>query len=529
MSKPRIAVFTGPMPTIANTTPLVTGARSLRPQRLAAPVKVLVEAFSAHPLEAQAAHLYGPPDGWLDADGRLVAEEPAAGGTPVYEVELNPDDGLFLLPYVARRADGRPWASSAEPAAAADTRQTFLPDARRLYEEIERFEVGGDGRPVALSALADFDFLRAAPGGGYPRDGERLGVDYFPYEPPHLVREPDLAALARITDQVQEAAATGRYAGLQWLESSATVEETLYWLNLVIDTTVPIVGHAAQRSHRAIGHDGAKNILDGVRFILSGVWADDGGRDRLGAVLIVDEMVLASREVAKIDARPGGYVAVGGHGGVVADLGAHWGPRLTYVPERRHTATSELRLPLLPSEVDAVEGDLATCVRRTRLATKDAGGRLVGPAMPRVSLVPFGHFAETELGPDEQAAPDAGVIGQVERALARGGLAGLVVEGMVPYGSTDPAVDRALRIATCAGIPVVRVGRGHPGGMVFRRDPWAIAGDNLTANKARMLLTAALLRLGALPPARDPLAPTDAECTAIRARLRDFQDIFDTH
>ncbi|GAA3652473.1 asparaginase domain-containing protein [Nocardioides ginsengisoli] len=516
------------MPTIANTPPLVTDAGALRPQRLAAPVKVLVEAFSAHPLEAQAAHLYGPPDGWLDGDGRLVAEEPPGGGTPVFEVELKPDDGLFLLPYAARRADGRPWEAATEPAAAADTRQTFLPDARRLYEEIERFEVGGDGRPVALSELADFDFLRAAPGGGYPREGERLGVDYFPYEPPHLVREPDLAALARITDQVQEAAASGRYAGLQWLESSATVEETLYWLNLVIDTTVPIVGHAAQRSHRAIGDDGAKNILDGVRFIRSGVWADADGRDRLGAVLIVDEMVLASREVAKVDARPGGYVAVGGHGGVVADLGAHWGPRVTYVPERRHTAMSALRLPELPGEVDGVQGDLSG-VRRTRVAVKDADGRLVGAAMPRVSIVPFGHYAEEAIGPDAQAVPDAGVLGQVERALARGGLAGLVVEGMVPYGSTDPGIDRALRIAVCAGIPVVRVGRGHPGGMVFRRDPWAIAGDNLTANKARMLLTAALLRLGALPPARDPVAPTEAECAAIRARLNAFQDVFDTH
>jgi hypothetical protein len=482
---------------------------------------VLVEAFSAHPLEAQAAHLYGPPDGWLDGEGRLLEEEPAGGGTPVFEVELDPDDGLFLLPYAARRADGRPWEPVTEPASAADTRQTFLPDACRLYEEIERFEVGGDGRPVALSELADFDFLRAAPGGGYPADGERLGVDYFPYEPPHLVREPDLAALARITDQVQDAAASGRYAGLQWLESSATVEETLYWLNLVVDTTVPIVGHASQRSHRAIGDDGAKNIVDGVRFILSGVWADAGGRDRLGAVLVVDEMVLASREVAKIDARPGGYVAVGGHGGVVADLGAHWGPRVTFVPERRHTSTSALRLPELPSEVLGLGG--------ARLATKDADGRLVGAAMPRVSIVPFGHYADEAVGPDAEAVPDAGVLGQVERALARGGLAGLVVEGMVPYGSTDPGVDRALRIALCSGIPVVRVGRGHPGGMVFRRDPWSIAGDNLTANKARMLLAAALLKLGALPPARDPLAPTETECASIRARMRDFQDLFDTH
>ncbi|MBO9523746.1 MAG: asparaginase [Nocardioidaceae bacterium] len=522
MSRPRIAVFTGPMPTIANTPPLLTGARSLRPQRLAAPVTVLVEAYSAHPLEEQAAHLYGPPDAWLE------------DGTPVLRVELRPEDGLFLLPYAARRADGSPWDGTVEAASPEDTRQTFLPDARRLYEEIERFEVGGDGRPVALSELADFDFFRAAPGGGYPRgvpgdvEPERLGVDYFPYEPPHLVREPDLAALARITNQVQAAASSGDYDGIQWLESSATVEETLYWLNLLVDTPVPVVGHAAQRSHRSLGQDGPKNIVDGLKYLRSGVWRDGDGRDRVGAVLIVDEMVLASREVAKTDARPGGYVTVGGHGGVVADLGAHWAPRLTFVPDRRHTWCSEVRLTALPEKVDGVAGSLAGGVRAVPVPVRDADG-LRGAAMPRVALVSFGHYADVAVGPGEQAAPRPDLVWQVDRLLEHGGLAGFVVEGMAPYGSTDPGTDAAMRLATFAGMPVVRVGRGHPGGMVFRRAPWAIAGDNLTATKARMLLTAALLRYGALPPARDPSAPTEAERAAVRERLDAYQHLVDTH
>ena len=38
---------------------------ALRPQRLAAPVTVYVEQFSAHPLERDAAELYGPPDGYI--------------------------------------------------------------------------------------------------------------------------------------------------------------------------------------------------------------------------------------------------------------------------------------------------------------------------------------------------------------------------------------------------------------------------------------------------------------------------------
>lgn len=81
-SPARIAVFAGPTATILNSPPLVTSnlARkirglplrtdprgaplrydALRPQRLAKPVTVYVEQFSAHPLEREAAALYGPP------------------------------------------------------------------------------------------------------------------------------------------------------------------------------------------------------------------------------------------------------------------------------------------------------------------------------------------------------------------------------------------------------------------------------------------------------------------------------------
>src|SRR4029450_6107666 len=89
-NKTRIAHLSGPTATIQNTPPLVTSNKArarlglplltggdgtphrhdaLRPQRLAAPAKVYVEQFSAHPLESDAAELYGPPDGYVGADG----------------------------------------------------------------------------------------------------------------------------------------------------------------------------------------------------------------------------------------------------------------------------------------------------------------------------------------------------------------------------------------------------------------------------------------------------------------------------
>src|ERR1700674_3144755 len=162
--KTRIAHLAGPTATIQNSPPLVTSNKArqkyglpvrknsdgsdarfdaLRAQRLAKPAVVYVEQFSAHPLEADAAELYGPPDGYLDAQGNFHKERQSAGDKPVYEVELAPDDGLYPLPYMARQADGRAWDDDGaqEIAAAEQSRQPFFPDGSRPVEEVDRLSV----------------------------------------------------------------------------------------------------------------------------------------------------------------------------------------------------------------------------------------------------------------------------------------------------------------------------------------------------------------------------------------------------
>lgn len=554
----RIAVFSGPTATIGNSPDLVTSAKArqryglpplatldggtprfdlVRPQRLAAPVTVLVEAYTAHPLESDARALYAPPDGWLDADGTLHATE-TPGAKPVYEVELHPEDGLYQLPYMARQADGSAWeaASSSPLAPAALSRQTFYPDAERLYEEIERFGLEDHGHPIGLSTRATFDFFRPAPSGGYTgeqdgRAAESLGEDFFAYYPYHLHREPDLRALARATTMVQRVLSAGDYVGAQWLEGSPTTEETVYWLGLLIDTTVPIVGHTAQRRHQTLSADGARNIVDGVKFLLSEAALDERGRNRLGAVLIVDELVYSAREVAKVDARPGGYEATGGHGGVVADMGGYGPPRVTYIPNYRHTHRSELRLPLLPPRVTGVAEEGDGGIRTVEVSVKDDAGALNPQAMPVVTIVKYTRYVQTAVGAD--TAPDhttaVEVLARRAANLAGAPLSGFVCEGMSPFGGTDPATQAALSIATYSGMPVVRVGRGNTGGIAYRTDPTVIAGSNLTATKARMLLMAAMLKLGALPVAVDPEHPTPAERAATEAAVAAYQWIFDTH
>jgi hypothetical protein len=57
----------------------------------------------------------------------------------------------------------------------------------------------------------------------------------------------------------------------------------------------------------------------------------------------------------------------------------------------------------------------------------------------------------------------------------------------------------------------------------------AIAGNNLTATKARLLLSGCLLKFGSLPPAKDPRNPTPTEREATRLAVAAYQRIFDTH
>lgn len=563
--KPRIAVFSGPTATIQNTEPLVTSNKArekyglparrhgdgsamrfdvLRPQRLAAPVTIYVEQFSAHPLERDFAELYAPPDGYLDAAGTFHKQPTSPADKPVYEVVLQPEDGLYPLPYMARQANGSAWEmdGTEKNAPAALVRVPFFPDGSRLFEEIDRLGVSHHGVGCLLSAKAEFDFYRALPSGGYAKgrsnsersdigEGdiapEQRGVDYFPYRPGYLRKEPPMAALARVTNTVQQALASGKYLGAIWLEGSPFVEETTYWLNLLIDTAVPICGNSSQRPHGALANDGDRNIVDSVEYITSRIWADENGRDCVGAVAILDEIIFTSRDVQKADARPGGYVATGGHGGIIGRMGHPGAPQFSFKPVKRHTFNSAVNLHRLPGEVHGSRSEGAK-IGVIAVAVKNAGGDLLPGAIPKVTIVKHARYLPEDTSGD--ASSEVDILARIDKNLREAPLAGFVAEGSAPFGAMSNSVDAALKRATFSGMPVVKVGRGNAGGFVDpTRDPLAIAGSNLTATKARLLLMACLMKLGCLPPAADPAHPTAAETDATKAKLKEYQEIFDSH
>src|SRR6516225_1797548 len=518
--KPRIAHFAGPNATIQNSPPLVTSNKArakyglppianpdgtparfdvLRPQRLAAPVTVYVEQFSAHPLERDSCELYGPPDGYLDAQGHFHKEQ-QAGARPVYEIALAPEDGLYPLPYMARQADKAAWEEDcAAPGAPAErARQAFYPDGARIFEEIDRLAIGERGFGNLISSRVDVDFYRALPPAGYTKglaaaertdigegdiSPERRGRDFFSYKPYHLDSHEPRAGLSRITNVVQ-------------------------------------------RAHGQVSADGAKNNIDSIDYILSRVWADAQGHNRAGMVLIQEQQIFAARDVQKGDARPGGYVTTGGHGGIIGAVGYEGPPRLLYVPETRHTYLSDVNVSRLPTKVVGVRRN-AGGLAMMDVPIKDAAGNLLEGAIPKVVIVKDGTYDVD--GYEIDLAREVDLVARIEHNLEHAPLAGFVVEGLAPYGimTSLPRHQLMLR-AVHSGMPVARVGRGNNAGFTAPRDRF-IGGRNLTATKARLLLMACLMKFGSLPPAADPDHPTEAELAAIRSKVAAYQAVFETH
>ncbi len=530
-AKPRIAVFSGPNATIANSPPLVTSNKArmldermipgrydhLVPQILYEPVTVKIKKFSAHPLEKDSTEVYHD------------------DGKDYYEATLSPEDGPYLLPYMARRkVDGSEQGTPFEagdlenPELGFGGRQGFYPDASRIFLEINRTISGRsmDGEGSILDRKADYEFIRALPPGGYTKNGEVSGRDYFPYQPYPLSKSPRVRDLAKSANAVQTALKTGDYVGAIWLEGSPHVEETLYWLSLLVDTDLPITGNASQRAHGRLANDGDRNIVDSVDYILSGEGTG------LGAVGIQDQQIFAAREFKKADDRPGNYKATGGHGGILGTIKS--GVTIWYTPHYKHTSNSAVNFSQLHEEVEFITK--AADSETTVIRIKDEVGLLLGDCIPRVHIVKSAHYMQEDQ--DEIPEQEADIMAWIQRAQEDQNLAdeskpklhGLVLEGTSPYATGSRSQTKALQLAALNGMPVVRVGRSDPGGRVATNpSDLTIEGSNLDSTKARLLLIASMLKLGRLPKASDPKNPTRAERDRIIEKIEDFQEIFETH
>lgn len=253
----------------------------------------------------------------------------------------------------------------------------------------------------------------------------------------------DDATWLRLAARAQAALDDPALAGLVITHGTDTMEETAFFLNLVLRSDKPVVLVGAMRPATAISADGPMNLYNAVAVAAC---PDVRGR---GVLVVANDEIHFAREVAKTNTTQVGTFRATHRGlaGLVNSGRLH----LYAPPTRRHTAQSTFSTAGLT-------------------------------ALPRVDIV-YAH-----------AGMDRALIDAAVRAGARG----LVLAG-VGDGNLGAVALHAAADAARQGLAVVRSSRTG-GGVVERNieiDDDAlglIAADELNPQKARVLLLLALTR-----------------------------------
>ena len=290
----------------------------------------------------------------------------------------------------------------------------------------------------------------------YGRSGERLGVSQI------LERVPEICDYARIqTEQITQAK-SGNIGASGWLRLSkrineilqdaeqaagvvvfhgtSSMEETAYWLNLTVKSAKPVVLTGAMRPPSALSTDADNNLLRAV------ILARSEEARAMGVTIMMNDEIHAAREVTKRNSyrlETFGTRDLGMLGYLDSDLKAVF----YRAPKRRHTFQSEFDV-----------------------------GRLT--ELPRVDIV-YGY---------------EGADGLLVRALIDAKVPGIVLAGMGSGGVGDD-LTKTLAEARHDGAVVVvttRTGSGRVIRTARHVQDGFVAGDNLSPQKARILLQLAL-------------------------------------
>ncbi len=230
-------------------------------------------------------------------------------------------------------------------------------------------------------------------------------------------------------------------AGIVIGHGTATMEETAYFLSLTLQVDIPVVLVGSQRPASALSTDAGLNLVNALR-----VAASPEARG-MGALLVLNDEISAARDVQK-------------------------------------TSTTRLQTFRTPDfgALGHADGDTVAFYRRPLRRTYPGTEFDIRAldALPRVDIV----------------LSYVGADGTAVRAFAAAGAKGLISAGFAPGAPTEGERE-ALAEAVKQGITVVqstRVGSGR----LFRgrrmREAGFLIADNLTPQKARILLALALTR-----------------------------------
>jgi L-asparaginase len=252
-----------------------------------------------------------------------------------------------------------------------------------------------------------------------------------------------------LTAAVREALARPEVAGVIVSHGTDTLEETGWFLDLVVDSPKPIVLIGAQRNASEHDFDGPRNLLNAARICVS---PDARGK---GAMIALNGQINAAREATKVHTSAVETFRSGDFG----FLGVADNDRVVFyrAPTRRQHVPLEAR--------------------------KDAHGK---PApLPRVDIVPMFGGADGAL---VRAAVAAGAKGIVIQALGWGNVNVPMYEAIAETLKKGIPVVISTRVPTGRVLPVY----GFQGGGKTTKDLGAVFADDLSPQKARILLMLAL-------------------------------------
>jgi len=224
--------------------------------------------------------------------------------------------------------------------------------------------------------------------------------------------------------------------GLVITHGTDTLEETAYFLNLVIKTEKPVVLVGAMRPATALSSDGPMNLVNAIRVATSTQAVG------LGVLVVMNDEIYASRDVTKTNtSRLDTFGAL--DFGTVGTID-NGNPEIYYRPTRLHTIHTPFDVNFLSE-------------------------------LPRVDIV-LGYVGADEV---------------LVTALLGAGAKGIILAG-TGAGHISPPAERALREAYQAGTVIVRGSRTGTGRILPQAPQDFIAADNLSPQKARILLMLAL-------------------------------------
>lgn len=286
-----------------------------------------------------------------------------------------------------------------------------------------------------VPAISGEELVAATPGFS---DLAKIEVNNLSNVPSAQMDPPRWIALQKT---VREALARSEVAGVIVAHGTDTLEETCYFLDLTLLSDKPVVLIGAQRNASERDFDGPRNLLNAARICLS-----PDSRNK-GVMLVLNNQINAAREVTKTNTSDVETFKSGDFG----FLGTVDEDRIVFA-----------RAPL----------------RRQYVA-------LTAAELPRVDIV----------------ATYGGNDGALIRAAVAAGAKGLVVAAL-GMGNVNPATYEAVKEVLAQGAAVVistRVpnGRvlphyGYIGGGKTLKEAGAVFADNLSPQKARLLLMLAL-------------------------------------